>query len=468
MLRKLFVRFGLTLLLCLIFPVKISPQHKRASRSNSFAFTHVTVIDATGTPPQPDQTVLITGNRIAALGPTRQVHVPQGARVINASGKFLIPGLADMHVHLTDMQEVAVPLLIANGVTSVRDMGGDLAVIDRFKDAIEKGELLGPRIVRAGPFVDGPKPDLHYRLVVTNEREARAAAHTLKRMGVDFIKTHSGISREAFFAVTDEAKKVGLPVAVHPSANLTIAEITDAGAKSIEHAQSFFDVVVLNPANKDKNKRQLIEARYFGAGGQQLYARFIRNGTWIVPTLIVFDTVARAYEKDETREARLKYITPGIKQMWATLFPTQPASEQFIQALKHNFEVYTLRVVGEMNRAGVGLMAGSDTGVRNIFPGFSLHDELALLVRAGLTPMQALQTATSNPAKFLNGQDELGTIALGKLADLVLLDANPLADIHNTTKVNAVVVNGRLLERVRLDRMLAEAQAKANKQTSAL
>src|SRR5437588_7888646 len=359
MLRKLFVRFGLTLLLCFAFPAQIFSQHKLKPQAKSFAFTHVTVIDATGAPPQTDQTVLITGNRIAALGPTRQVHVPQGARVINASGKFLIPGLADMHVHLTDMQEVAVPLLIANGVTSVRDMGGDLALIDRIKRSIERGELVGPRIVRAGPFVDGPKPDLQYRLTVTNEREAREAVHTLKRMGVDFIKTHSDISRAAFFALADESKKEGMTFAVHPSANLTIEEITDAGAKSIEHAQSFFDVVVLNPANKEKNKRQLIEELYFGPGGARLYARFVRNGTWVVPTLIVFDTVARAYEKDETRDARLKYVTPGIKRMWETLFPTPPASEQLVEALKHNFEVYTLRVVGEMNRAGVGLIAGS-------------------------------------------------------------------------------------------------------------
>ena len=332
MLRKLFAPFGLTLLLFFAFPAAILAQHNQRPQARGFAFKHVTVIDVARGLTQADQTVLITGNRIAAVGPAGKVRVPVGAQVIDARGKFLIPGLSDMHVHLTDMREVAVPLLIANGVTSVRDMGGDLALIDGIRRAIERGELVGPRIVRAGPFVDGPKPDLQYRLTVTNEREAREAVHTLKRMGVDFIKTHSDISRAAFFALADESKKEGMTFAVHPSANLTIEEITDAGAKSIEHAQSFFDVVVLNPANKEKNKRQLIEELYFGPGGAQLYARFVRNGTWIVPTLIVFDTVARAYEKDETRDARLKYITPGIKKMWETLFPTPPASAQLVEA----------------------------------------------------------------------------------------------------------------------------------------
>jgi imidazolonepropionase-like amidohydrolase len=256
MMKKIFV-LSMVFSLFSLIPDSGFAQTQPSFHSKPIVFTHVTVIDATGAPAKFDMTVVISGERIVALGKTGKFRIPADAQTIDATGKFLIPGLWDMHAHLSYYGEAALPLLIANGVTGVRDMGGDLNQIDDWRKDITEGKRVGPHIVRCGPFVDGPKKMDAFRTsitdVVTNEAEARNIVRSFKQHGVDFIKTHSRISRDAYFALADEARKQKLPFAGHLPPGVTAAEASDAGVKSIEHIESLMeDVMYLDRAERDK------------------------------------------------------------------------------------------------------------------------------------------------------------------------------------------------------------------------
>lgn len=396
------------LLFCLIYPLSTPAQ-----TSKGLAITHVTVIDCTGAAPKPNSTVLIGDGHISVVGPSDRVTIPAGVRVIDGSGKFLIPGLWDMHGHLTDATDDAFPLLIMNGVMGVRDMGGDLAQIDRWRSEIDKGLRVGPHIIRAGPFVDGPKEGVSNRLTVRTPEEARQAVHNLKAKGVDFIKVHNALPPEAFFALMDEARKEHLPVAVHLPQGVSSAEASDAGAASLEHIETINESALWRKGATAKTVEQAVDEN-LGPAGQELFQRLAKNGTWYVPTLI-------AYER-------------GF-----VLWSNDP------EALRPRLEVHEkqIELVRMMHKAGVSMMAGSDFSDWALVPGVDLHNELALLVEAGFSPMEALQAATLNPAKFLGKTDAFGTIEAGRAADLTLLDANPLEDISHTRKINAVVLDGK-------------------------
>ena len=396
------------LLSCLLWPFSVVAQNRDA-----LALIHVTVIDCTGAAAKPDSTVVITGGRIRAVGPSGSTTIPAGARVVDAAGKFLIPGLWDMHGHLTDATEDAFPLLILNGVTGVRDMGGDLAQIDRWRSEIDKGLRIGPHIIRAGPFVDGPKEGVQNRLTVRTPEEARQAVRLLKAKGVDFIKVHNALAPEAFFALMDEAHREHMPVAVHLPQGVSSAEASDAGAASLEHIETINESALWRKGATAKTVEQALEEN-LGPTGQELFQRFAKNGTWYVPTLV-------AYER-------------GF-----VLWSNDPRS------LKPRMDVHQkqIELVAMMHKAGVQIMAGTDFSDWALVPGIDLHNELALLVEAGFTPLEALQAATLNPAKFLGRTETFGTIQVGRVADLVLLDANPLEDISHTRKIHAVVLGGK-------------------------
>ena len=408
-----------------LFPltaISVSPQTRQGSQFKPLVFTHVTVIDATGASAKSDMTVTVSGNHIVALGKTGKVRIPKDAQIVDATGKFIIPGLWDMHAHLSYYGEAALPLLVANGVTGVRDVGGELSQIDQWRKEISGGARVGPRIFRSGPFVDGPKKMDAFRAsitsVVTTEAEARSLARLLKQRGVDFIKVHSRVPRGAYFALADEARKQGLTFAGHLPPGVTAAEASDAGVKSIEHIESLMeDVMYVDNPERDKRIPEALN-ELAGAKGAILYKRFVKNGTWVVPTVITKLRIGGAV-----------------------------------------FQRKFNPVINALNQAGVGLLAGTDFTFKSngMRPGFDLHEELALLVEAGLTPMQALQTATLNPAKFLNLSKTHGTIEKGKVADFVLLESNPLENIRNTQRISSVVVNGRYLPKDMLQKMVADA-----------
>jgi len=282
-------------------------------------------------------TVVIRGDKIAEVGKSSNVTLSKNATVIDSKGKFMIPGMWDMHGHLTYFGEGAFSLLVMNGVIGVRDMGGDLDQIDQWRQEIESGKRVGPHIVRAGPFVDGPKPNLKDRLTVTNADEAHRAVASLKARGVDFIKTHNGLSREAFFAVAEEARKQGLPLAVHLPTGLwtkcgvegvSIAEASDAGAKTLEHIEILLESALCRKGATAKNLEEAF-AENTGKKGQDIFERLRKSGTWYVPTLV-------AYYRGFVLWSGNPKETEGSKELH----------------LKH------LELLGAMHKAGVRILAG--------------------------------------------------------------------------------------------------------------
>jgi imidazolonepropionase-like amidohydrolase len=473
------------LLLLLAFPVAVLSQSIRADDTGSLALTHVTVIDVAGAKALPNMTVVIRAGRIDEIGKTSEIHVQRNARVIDSSGKFLIPGLWDMHVHTS--YKSFLTLFLANGITGIRDMGGspsEFDLLQQWRGQIRNGTLLGPRIVAAGSHVDGPKPlGRPNSMNVGNADEAREAVRLLKQRGADFIKVYSMLSREAYFAIADEAKKQGLSFAGHVPASISAMEASDAGQKSMEHlfgvltacssdearlweedksavAKSGISVFVQAEIGAELKALETYDAKKATA----LFARFGQNGTRQVPTLAAWQTIETEDDSHFDTDERLKYIPLKRRENWSS------QRTRFVAGLgstyarnKGRLFENQLKLVSRMQRAGVVIMTGTDTAAPYVYPGFSLHEELVLLVRAGLTPMEALQAATRNPAIFLGLFDSLGSIERGKLADLVLLDKNPLQDISNTQRISAVIIDGQFLGKDALRTLLADASTNAAK-----
>jgi imidazolonepropionase-like amidohydrolase len=449
-----------------------------AAMANVMVLTNVTVIDGTGAPARHNVTLVLVGDRIAWIG--HAVPPVTGARVIDLRGKYVVPGLWDMHTHFGFDDKITVPLHIANGVTSVREMWG-LPEIRAVRDRIERGELLGPRFTISSSIIDGANsvwaPDSTE--VVTAE-QARAAVRAAKAEDADFIKIYTYLEREAFFALVDEARRVGLAFAGHHPARLRVREVADAGMRSFEHLyslpiatsrreneiQRLLNTTPVDPANPRgyynyirELDRQAALAHDPGKA-DALFARFVRNGTWQSPTLTVLRAIASPADTF-THDPRLKYIDKPTQEYWAAHIKDFAPKTPEEVAQQREFLRFRFGLVSRMERAGVRLIGGTDTPNPYVFPGFAAHDELSLLVQAGLSPMRALQTMTRDAADYLGLERTMGTVSPGKVADLLVLDANPLADITNTQKIHAIVVRGRLITGEQRARILADVETAA-------
>ena len=433
----------------------------------------VTVIDTTGGPAQPHRTVIVRDGKIEEVGSSAG---GMGGKLtgthIDGSGKYLIPGLWDMHVHIVfgdwfpRAKQVTLPLFIANGITGVRDMGSELEVLQQWRKEIAAGTLIGPRIVMSGPMLDGPQPRFPSSIAIKTPEDGRRAVDGLKQRGVDFIKLQSLIPRDAVFAIADEAKKQNITFVGHVPDSVRASEASNAGQKSFEHLIGIFEGS--SPLEDQFIKGAKTESQFLSTYDPKLATKLFellaRNQTWQCPTLVWERGGNLIEERDLAHDPRAKYVPAYWKDVTWKRFTDQVEHEFNTDdlATRKRFVEKELEVVNSMHRADIPFLAGTDTppGVY-IFPGFSLHEELQRFVAAGFTPLEALQTATLNPAKFLGRENELGTIEKGKLADMVLLDANPLDDIRNTQKIAGVVANGRYFSRSDLDKMLAEVEKQA-------
>ena len=479
------VRSGYSVALGLVrlaFFALLSTPPVSACDSEPLVITHVALIDATGAPAKADWSVEVRAGRIVRVGPTAGSLPPGDARVVDATGRFLIPGLWDMHVH-TGQRDLYLPLYVANGVTGVRDMGGDLeeptgyssaryVQLSLWRTAIERGFRVGPRMILAGFLLDGAAwPG---NVSATNPDEGRQAVDVLKRLGVDFIKVKSFLGRDTYFAIAAEARRQHMVLAGHVPDSVEAAEASDAGQRSLEHLTG----VALGCSSargelmrerteafaaRDRARFARAEARAtetFDEGrAAALFAHFVRSETWQVPTLVERRRSALGSSSGDTdsasNETRWSYLPAALQERWRQEpGPSAPGDGRRLFAAE-------VALVRRMHEAGVPIMAGTDSANPSLVPGFSLHDELRLLVKAGFSPMEALQAATLEPARYLGLETELGTIEAGKRADLVLLAADPLLDIANTQAIAAVIVNGRYLERPDLDAMLARVEVEA-------
>lgn len=391
------------------------------------AIQDVTVIDVAAGTARPHMTVVIDEGKISRVGAAASIALPAGTQTVSGKDKFLIPGLWDMHVHLYYRQYL--PLFVAYGVTGVQDMGSDFSKVSQWRDEIEKHNAIGPHILTSGPPVDGgasndPKLPL---LVARTADQARVAFDQLYKMDVDFIKVLSRLPRDAYFALAEQARHWDLRMVGHIPTNVTAQEAVEARQKSLEH---MFGII--------KSVSSEEEAMRF-------FERCTLTGTRVSPTLVLW---LRMSHMDDTRlmsDPRLQSVPASIRDTWPDVSDEPSLKEQV-------WKIY--RLVALAKRAKTEILAGTDTGDPYVAPGAALHDELEQLVEAGLTPREALEAATLAPARFFEAEKEMGSVEKGKLADMVLLNGNPLDDIRNVGKVEAVFTHGRYYARKDLDRIL--------------
>jgi imidazolonepropionase-like amidohydrolase len=385
--------------------------------------------------------------------------LPAGARVIDGRGKFLIPGLWDMHVHTAIAGGRALlGLYVANGVTGVRDMAGDWPTLRGWRDDIAAGRLVGPRIVASGPYLEGGDIPVPHLLARTPE-EGRAGVDSLVELGVDFVKVHGQLTRETYFAIARRARERGIPFAGHVPRAVGSADASDSGQRSIEHLLAI-------PAPCTPAESAALVPRYpvQGALGRcssadlaPLYARFVRNHTWVTPTFVAQVEVAGWPGHSVPGDSLAHYLPDSLRAFVARIFPMPDSIPPGADSVGRAMLAKRMHQVAAMHRAGVAVLTGTDAPLRNSPPGFGLHEEMLLLVRGGLSPFEVLQAATLEPARYFGMLDSAGVVAPGRLADLVLLDANPLEDIRNTRKIRAVIANGRLFEAHDLQRLVRSA-----------
>jgi imidazolonepropionase-like amidohydrolase len=431
-----------------------------------FAIVGVSTIDPTQSAARrDDQTILIENGRIAAIGPRASVTVPRNARRIDGAGRFVIPGLWDSHVHFMNAGVTALPVLLAHGVTTVREMGGFLDSTRVWQRRMREGTLQGPRIITPGPILESPQylqgvrdrsarlegrlapRVLPYRVGIATADDARRVIDSLVGLRVDFVKIRTVASPEVYYAILREAHRARLRIAGHSPGVVPSHIAADSGQDDIEHA-----LVLFTPADRALRAQS-----------------FVAHKTWYTPTLVV--TQAGTFSGDSANtfifgpramdvDARRGYASPWLLGWWrmqvdermADTSSTNPANARRI------FQG-SLEDVRAFHAAGVRILAGTDAGSVLVYPGPSLHEELALLVEAGLTPRDALWSATAGPSQFAGLDSSVGRLAVGQVADLVLLDADPLTDISNTRRIRAVVQAGRLFDRAALDAMLAQVRS---------
>jgi N-acetylglucosamine-6-phosphate deacetylase len=438
-------------------------------------FTNVNVVGMRDGAIAQGLTVVIKKGRISGVAKVGFVGQGRNIQIVNANGKYMVPGLWDMHVHSAFMsstwdEKVIYLLYIANGVTGVRDMGGDPEVLESRRNRIESGELLGPHLMLAGPFLAAGKSDRQTMAVNTPE-DGRQAVDAVKKRGLDFVKILS-VSRESYFAIADESSKQGIPFVGHVPYSVSVREAATAGQKSIEHLTG---ILLACSSREDEFRSQglaalakrdyaayaklgpQIMATYDPTKANALFLQLAQSNTWQAPTLVWTQANSRIDDANLGSDPRLKYVPVSVRGQWNPAKLLEKTSPEELAGLKAE-AARDVDLIKAMHSAGVRFMAGSDGPDPYVFPGFSLHDELEWLVKSGFTPLQALQSATFNPAMFMSKMDKYGVVELERVADLVLLDANPLEDIRNTRKIFGVVVGGKYYSRQELDTMLQQVE----------
>jgi imidazolonepropionase-like amidohydrolase len=427
------------------------------------AFVGVNVIPMDRERVLENQTVLVADGRIAQVGPEAQVRVPAGATTVAARGRYLMPGLAEMHAHIPSPQagEAVIDrtlfLYLAGGVTTVRGMLGHPRHLE-LREQAARNEILSPRIVTSGPSFNGnsaPTPEVATRMV----QEQSAA-------GYDLLKLHPGLTRPVFDAIVAAADRAGIPYAGHVSLDVGLHRALEARQSSIDHLDGYVEAMV-----RDGHTFTPQEAGFFGflltphldeSKMADLVARTRAAGVWNVPTQSLLESLALGNAEEMARWPEMRYMPPQTVEQWTRAvrdFQQQPA---YTPDMARRFIDVRRRLIRALHDGGAGLLLGSDAPQIMNVPGFAIHRELEYLVASGLTPYQALATGTSAPAVFLGRGQEWGTVEAGRAADLILLAANPLEDIRNSGRIEGVMVRGRWLPadelRQRLDRVAAEVR----------
>lgn len=473
--RNLAAALALALVLC-----------AASARADDVAFNHVTVVDVVEGRLLRDQMVRVAGGRIVDVAPATGARIPKRTRVVDATGKFLIPGLWDMHTHFfgraPGCPEITFSLAVAHGVTGARDVAAQLDLSLTWRAEVQSGRMIGPRLFGTGQLVDGV-PVVYPPISVSARTpdDARGIVDSLARRGADFVKAYEMLDREAFFALVEQAKKSGLPVVAHVPLSVLAGDASDAGVRSFEHLRNLELACSSDAEDLLAERIAMLKAGAGRVGAEvraeihsaqrtraldtydpqrctALLRKLAANGTWQTATLSLETREARAVYLNESVRATLRWVPDRYRVEWEAWAKRASAATPQATAAFIRRANWLAQLVRRMQEERVGLLAGTDFATHWTVPGAALHEELSVLVEAGLTPLEALRTATLNPAQYFGKTNEFGTVAPGMVADLVLIDGDPLADIRNARRISAVVANGRYLDRATLDRMLTSAE----------
>lgn len=436
-----------------------------SATANVTALRGATLVDSTGT--RPNTTIVLADNRVLAVG-SRDLPLPRGCRTLDFTGKFVIPGLWDMHVHGAYLDRITLPLCLVNGVTGLREMWGSPPIYE-LRDRIERGEVLGPRLVVGSSIIDGPHSTLPGALVVGTPDEGRQAVREAKTQGADFVKVYSYLDRPTLTAIADECARQDITFAGHCSNHVPLGDASDLGQRTFEHMYGLplatsaretelrqaIATLPLDPADSFAWFKQVLDLERQAALSHsrskavRLANQLRRNGSALCPTIVAMRVYASPADR-YANDPRMRYTPSFYRDLWQDqLVQWAPVTPQEIRE-QAEFLKRRMDQVAEMHAHGVEVLVGTDAGNPYSFAGFSVHDELELLVEAGLSPSAALRAGTRGAA-----------VKPGADANLVVLDGNPLANIHNTQRIHTVLTRGQVFGPAERQRMLAEVEKAA-------
>ena len=468
------------ILLVIFFSMVALPvaEPLKANTPNTFFITNVTIINPGAEAILREQTVLIEGKRITYVGDSNTIILPQNVERIDGNGKYLIPGLWDMHTHWGSRfaPQLSMPLFIANGITNIRDLGGgtNLKLKSKWREETLTGDLLGPRVIgQANLFIEN----------LETKEQVHKLLNSVSFDEPDFIKVYNSVLPGPFFSLMNEANELGIKVLGHKPRSVSAIDASKAGYESFEHARLFLyecysgadelratylrrytsetesSGYVVTPTKL----REMVDL-HDSKMCNELMKVMVENGTWFTPTHITRKMDAFADKDTYRKDERLKYIHFVQRLAWTidadSMIRIDPSSEG--RQIFMDFYLKGLELTGKAHQIGVSILAGSDANDTYSFPGMGLHDELQELVLAGLSPMEALKAATFNPSDYFNLTKDYGSIEVGKVADMLLLNADPLEDISNTTQINHVFFNGAIYDRTHLDDMVEYVESNAS------
>jgi imidazolonepropionase-like amidohydrolase len=422
-----------------------------AGPAGPVAFVDVTVVPMDRERVLDRQTVVVRGGLIQALGPFDAVPIPDDALVIDGRDRYLMPGLVDMHVHIEDPNELL--LFAANGVTTVRNMWGNqgfkrlLGFPDQLelRDRISRGELVGPTIYTSGPILEGPPATVPFMTILRTPADAERAVARQAERGYDFIKVYDNLTPDVYAAVVAASRRHGLPVAGHVPVRVGLESVLESGQRTIEHLGGYLDP---DAAELLVDRDSLPDAA----------RRTAAAGVWNVPTFVLW--LKRLPGDSDLTRPELRYVSPRMKRIWRTFARQMHASIGYAgDDYTERMRGLMMEVTGQLHAAGAGLLLGTDTDNAYVIPGFSVHEELALLVEAGLSPYEALRSATANAAEAMGRPGEFGVVAVGARGDLLLLEDDPLTDVSHAERRVGVMLQGRWYAEADLQRLLEELAA---------
>jgi imidazolonepropionase-like amidohydrolase len=446
-------------LILLLTSASCTSQETADSKQQEIVFRSVNVITMDRNSVMENQTVVIKNGKITAMGDAQKINYAKNAIVIDAKGKYLIPGLAEMHAHVPpndDLEQMknVVKLFALNGITTIRGMLGHPKHLE-LRSKLKSGEIFGPRLYTSGPSLSGGS--------VKTAEQAATMVRDEKKAGYDFLKLHPGLSKENFAVLVKTAKEVNIPFAGHVSFDVGVWRAIDAGYATIDHLDGFVEGLVPGMDTIRENQTGLF-GLYIGAYADTNRIQKLMDGLrdkhiWVVPTQALAERWLSS-DKDPvalSKEPEMKYMSENTVNNWVRTKQSLMSDPRYKTDNITRFIKLRRKLIYECNRNGVGLLLGSDGPQVFNVPGFSVHHELQYLVDSGLTPYEALRTATVNVAKFLKYED-MGTIKSGNIADLVLLNGNPLTDIKQTKNIEGVVVAGKWLNRQTIDTELKKLE----------